>query len=92
MLALAITALFSLAGLVAVTVIADSLMAARAAWRQLMQEGEVMRAGLAVQAHAQMMSLRPAPAAAARVAGRRAMAARAPGPLRPRPLQACAAA
>lgn len=92
MLALAIAALFALAGLVAAVVIADSLLVARATWLRLMREGEVMRAGLAAQASARVMSLRPAPALAAGMATRRTMAARVPGPLRQRPLQACAAA
>jgi hypothetical protein len=86
MLAFAITVLFTVTGLVAVAVVADSLVAARAAWVRLMREGGVMRAGLALQAAALDMSLRPAPAA------RRAMAARVPAPRRPQPLQACAAA
>jgi hypothetical protein len=60
------------------------LVVARAAWVRLMREGEVMRAGLAVQAHARVMSLRPA------VAPRRAVAGRVAS--WPRPLQACAAA
>lgn len=86
MLAFAITVLFTLTGLVAVAVIADSLVTARAAWVRLMREGEVMRAGLALQAAARDMSLRQAPAA------RRAMAGRVPAPRRPQPLRACAAA
>ncbi len=86
MLAIAITALFTLAGIVGVAVVADSLVEARAAWARLMHEGEVMRAGLAVQVAAREMSLRPAPAP------RRAMAGRAPAPRRLQPLQACAAA
>lgn len=86
MLAIAIAALFAFAGIVGMAVIADSLIAARAAWLRLMREGEVMRAGLAVQAAARDMSLRPA------LAPRRAMAGRVPAPRRPQPLQACAAA
>lgn len=92
MLALAIAALFSIAALAALIVVADSLIVARDAWHRLMREGEVMRAGLAVQANAKAMRLRPAPVLAPAAAGRRAMATRAPGPLRQRPLHACAAA
>ena len=84
MLTLAIATLFVLAGLIAMVVVADSLVVARAAWLRLMREGEVMRAGLAVQASARVMSLRPA------AAPRRAAAGRVAN--RPRPLQACAAA
>jgi hypothetical protein len=86
MLAFAITVLFAVTGLVAVAVVADSLVTARRAWVRLMREGEVMRAGLALQAAARDMSLRPAPAV------RRPMAGRVPAPRRQLPLQACAAA
>lgn len=89
MLAFAITVLFTLTGLVAVAVIADSLVTARAAWVRLMREGEVMRAGLALQAAVRDMSLRQAPAARRAMAG---MAGRVPVPRRPQPLRACAAA
>lgn len=87
MLALAITILFTLAGLVATAVIADSLVRARAAYARLVREGEVLRAGLALQAAVVEMRLRPAPRAAAgrTIAGRRQ-------PLRLQPLPACAAA
>lgn len=86
MLAFAITVLFTVTGLVAVAVIADSIVAAHAAWVRLMREGEVMRAGLALQTAAREMRLRPVPAP------RRAMAGRASAPRRPQPLQACVAA
>lgn len=86
MLSFAITVLFTLTGLVAVATIAHCLVEARAAYTQLMREGEVMRAGFALQAAAIEMSLRPAP--------RRVVATRrVPMPLGPRlPLPACAAA
>lgn len=91
MISLAIAALFFLAGIIGLAVVADSLIKARAAWVRLMREGEVMRAGLALQAAAREMSLRPAPAARRAIA-RRAKAGRVPVPWRPLPLQACAAA
>jgi len=61
MLALAITALFTLTGLIAVATVAHCLVGARAAYARLMREGEVMRAGFALQAAAVEMALRPAP-------------------------------
>ncbi|NBB24024.1 hypothetical protein GVM20_02665 [Porphyrobacter sp. SLTP] len=85
MLALAISALFTLTGFVAVATIAHSLIGAYAAYAQLMREGEVMRAGFALQAAAVDMQLR----AARRqdVTPRRRSA-----PLRRLPHQICAAA
>ena len=59
MLSLAITALFTLTGLVAVATVAHCLAEARAAYLRLMREGEIMRAGFAVQAAAVEMALRP---------------------------------
>jgi hypothetical protein len=90
MLALAITFLFTIAGLVAMLVIADSLIRARAAWARLIAEGGMLRAGLPGPVASAGMGLRPvAPA-------RRAMAVRRPGlqaaALRQRPLQVCVAA
>jgi hypothetical protein len=86
MLTVAITVLFTLTGLVAVATIVHCLVEARAAYARLMREGEVMRAGLALQAAAIEMSLRPTPRRV--VATRRAVM-----PLGPRlPLPACAAA
>lgn len=86
MLTIAITTLFTFAGVLAVAVIAHSFAEARAAYARLMREGEVLRAGLALQATAIEMSLRPAPA----LTLRRAVATRRPAGLRS-PLQACAA-
>lgn len=91
MISTVITTFFTLAGLLAVAVIAHSLIEARAAWARLMEEGEVLRAGLALQASAFEMSLRP-PAV---LTPRRAVAMPRPAGLRPQPrlpqLQACAA-
>lgn len=91
MISTVITALFAFAGLLAVAVIAHSLLEARAAWTRLMEEGEVLRAGLGLQASAVEMSLRP-PAV---TLPRRAVAMPRPAALRPMPrlpqLQACAA-
>lgn len=86
MLSIAINVLFACAGLLAAGTIVHSLREARAAWVRLMREGEVLRAGLALQASATPMSLRPAPP---RPGGMRRMAT-LPSGLRPRP--ACAAA
>jgi len=86
MLTTLITALLTFAGLLAVAVIAHSVREARAAWARLMIEGEVLRAGLALQASAREMSLRPQPVQPVR----RAVAMRRPAGLRPQ-LQACAA-
>ncbi|MCM0001062.1 MAG: hypothetical protein NBV68_16940 [Erythrobacter sp.] len=71
MLSLAITVLFALTGLIATATVAHCLVEARAAYVRLMREGEVMRAGFALQAAAVEMALRPAP--------RRAMATRRAG-------------
>ena len=85
MLFFAITVLFTFAGLVGVATVVHCLIGARAAYAQLMREGEVMRAGFALQAAAVDMRLRPAP--------RRVIAARrAVMPMGPRlPHPACAA-
>lgn len=89
MLSLAITVLFTVTGIVATATVVHCLIGARAAYARLMREGEVMRAGFALQAAAVEMSLRPKPV----VAPRRAIAARRVvmplGPGLPRP--ACAA-
>ncbi|MBA4766762.1 MAG: hypothetical protein H2049_03890 [Porphyrobacter sp.] len=85
MLSLAITALIILTGLIAAATVAHCILEARAAYLRLMREGEVMRAGFALQATAVEMALRPAP--------RRAVATRRsglPGGL-PLPRAACAA-
>jgi hypothetical protein len=84
MLTLAIFALFTVAGIVAVLVIADTLLKAREAYVRLMRDGEVMRAGFALQAAAIEMQLRPA--ARSVTARRRSVA------FQPRTLQICAAA
>ncbi len=90
MLSAAITMLFAATGVIAVATIAHCLVEARAVYARLMREGEVMRAGLALQASAVEMSLRPhAPVSSRRVA----VARRAVTPLGPRlPLPASAAA
>ncbi len=59
MLAFAISALFTVSGIIAVLVIVDTLLKARAAYGRLMREGEIMQAGFALQAAAVEMSLRP---------------------------------
>jgi hypothetical protein len=96
MLNYVITALFAFAAVLSVAEIAHSLADARAAYARLMREGEVLRAGLALQATAIEVSLRPKSLAAPR----RAVATRRPAGLHPHllhphllqsPLQACAA-
>lgn len=85
MLSLAITALIILTGLIAAATVAHCILEARAAYLRLMREGEVMRAGFALQATAVEMALRPAT--------RRIVATRRtglPGGL-PLPRAACAA-
>lgn len=86
MLAFAISALFTLTGIVAVLVIADSLVKARATYAQLMLEAAVMTEGMAVQAAARALRQRPAP--------RRTTADRRSAMLRAQPRRhpACAAA
>lgn len=88
MLSAAITVLFTLTGIIAAATIAHSLREARALYFRLLREGEVMRAGLALQASAIEMSLRPNPV----VAPRRAVATRRPAMLRQQALPAYAAA
>lgn len=86
-----ITALFTLAGLLALAVIAHSLREARAVWLRLMREGEELLAGLAVPSLAMETGQRPF----AHAARRRAIAMPRPAALRPMPQlsrrQACAA-
>ena len=60
MLAFAITVLFTLTGILAALMIADSLLKARAAYAQLMHEAALMRDGLAAQPAAPDLRLRPA--------------------------------
>lgn len=86
MLAPAITALFALTGLIALATVARCLIEARAAYVRLMREGEVLRAGFALQAAAVDMAMRPAP----RPAVGRAMAAGRPAMPQPRPARAAA--
>jgi len=86
MLSLAIAVLFTLSGVVATLTLAHCLVEARAAHARLMREGEVLRAGLALQAAAIEMSLRPRAVAAPR----RTVAMRRELPRLARPL--CAAA
>lgn len=91
MLTIVINALFAFAAVLSVAVIAHSLTEARAAYARLMREGEVLRAGLALQASAREMSLRPSPA----LAPRRAVTTRRPAGLHSHllasQLQVCAA-
>ncbi|WP_379921849.1 hypothetical protein [Erythrobacter sp. R86502] len=84
MLAFAIATLFVFAGIAAAVVVVDCLVKARAAYATLMREGEVMRAGLVLQAAARDMALRPS--------SRPITARRRPASLRPAMVQACAAA
>ncbi|MCZ8369744.1 MAG: hypothetical protein O9293_07230 [Porphyrobacter sp.] len=84
MLSTAITVLFTLTGMIAAASIAHSLRDARVLYLRLVREGEVMRAGLALQASAVEMSLRTSP--------RRIVATRRPAMLRQQPLPAFAAA
>jgi hypothetical protein len=58
MLALAITVLFTLTGILACLMIADSLLKARAAYAQLLREAAVMRDGPAMQPAAPDLRLR----------------------------------
>jgi hypothetical protein len=87
MLSAAITLMFTLAGALAIAVIAHCLITARETWAQLMREGEVLRAAAALQASAREMGLRPA---GVRISGR-VVAMRRPAARAPLPLQACAA-
>ena len=84
MLSTTITVLFTLTGMIAAASIAYSLRDARVLYLRLVRDGEVMRAGLALQASAVEMSLRPSP--------RRIVATRRPAILRQQPLPAFAAA
>lgn len=59
MLSAAITVLFAVTGIIAVATVVHTLREARVVYDRLMREGEVMRAGLALQASATEMSLRP---------------------------------
>ncbi|MCX9146460.1 hypothetical protein [Erythrobacter sp. WG] len=96
MLSAAISLVFTVAGVLAVAVIALSLRAARAGWEQLLREGEVLRAGLALQAPAPARAMGLRPAVVPFPQPRRTFATRRPaGPMPlslPLPLRACAAA
>lgn len=59
MLSLAIICLFTLTGLIATATVAHCIVEARKAYARLMREGEVLRAGFALQAAAVEMALRP---------------------------------
>lgn len=84
MLALAITVLVTLTGIISAAVIADNLIKARAAYGRLICEGEIMRAGFSLQAAAVDMQLRRA----TRITTARQRAV----PSRPLRLQVCVAA
>jgi hypothetical protein len=60
-LTIAITALLSITGLLALLVIADSAIKARKAYWQLMREGALMRAGFTVKVEARDVRVRRAP-------------------------------
>lgn len=99
MLTIAISALLTLTGMIAVAVIADNLNQARVAYTRLMVEGEMMRAGMAQRAAAAEMhpcpTVKLAPKAVSRPVPAAVMQARRSAALRPSrqfPLQACVAA
>jgi len=62
MLALAITLLFTIAGIAALLTIADSVLKARKAYTQLLREAALMQAGFKVQVEAQELRVRRVPA------------------------------
>jgi hypothetical protein len=88
MLSAAIAVLFVGTGLVAAATVAHSLREAHALYLRLVREGEIMRAGFALQAAAAEMSLRPNSGPGPR----RAAAIRRAAMLRQLPLPARAAA
>jgi hypothetical protein len=92
MLALAITALFTLTGLIAAAVIADCLMRARVAHARLMDEADMLRAVLALEAAQAAAAVEMRLRAPARPAARAVTARRRPAMLRQPLHQACAAA
>ena len=92
MLALAITVLFTLTGLVAATVITDSLMRARVAYVRLMDEAEALQTALALEAAEAAAAVEMRLRAPVRPAARAATARRRPGMLRHPQHQAYAAA
>jgi hypothetical protein len=92
MLALAITALFTLTGLIAAAVITDCLMRARVAYARLTDEAEMLRAAIALEAAQVAAGVELRLRAPARPAARAVTARRRPAMLRQPLLQACAAA
>jgi uncharacterized protein YoaH (UPF0181 family) len=82
MLALAIATVFTLTGILTLTTLADSVIKGRNAYRELMAEGALLRAGYAVQIEARELRLRRSPH---RTERREIM-------MRWRPVPACAAA
>ena len=92
MLALAITVLFTLTGLIAAAVIADCLMRARIAHARLIEEAEMLRAALALETAQAAAAVELRLRAPARPAMRAVTARRRPAMLRQPLHQACAAA
>jgi hypothetical protein len=92
MLALAITVLFTLAGLISAAVITDSLMRARVAYVRLLDEAEALRAALALEAAEAAAAVEMRLRAPARPAARAVTARRRPAMIRQPHHQACAAA
>ena len=92
MLALAITALFTLSGVIAAIVIADCLIRARAAYARLVEETEALRAALALEAAQAAAAVELRLRAPARPAARAVTARRRPAMVRQRLPQACATA
>jgi hypothetical protein len=92
MLALAITALFTLTGLIAAAVIADCLMRARATYARLMDEAEMLRAALVLEAAQAAAAVEMRLRAPARPAARAVTARRRLAMLRQPLHHACAAA
>lgn len=92
MLALAITVLFTITGMIAVAVIADCLMRARVAYSRLMDEAEALRAALALEAAEAAAAVEMRLRTPARPVARAVTARRRPAMLRQPLHQACAAA
>jgi hypothetical protein len=92
MLALAITALFTLSGVIAAAVIADCLIRARTAYVRLTDEAEALRAALVLEIAQASAAVDLRLRIAARPAARAVTVRRRPGLVRQPLLQACAAA
>ncbi len=92
MLALTITVLFTLTGLIAAAVIADCLMRARLAYARLMDEAEALRSMLALEAAEAAAAVEMRLRAPVRPAARTVTTRRRPAMLRQPLHQACAAA